>query len=81
MGIGAKLMSNLKQRWQQENIDQVWVTVDASDIATEQYLTDQSGFVRDVIREDRYGELRNECVLKWSPDLTHASDPRACDLA
>lgn len=68
MGVGKGLIDVVLRHWNTAGIEEAWVTVDAVDSATTNFLVRVAGFeLRDCV-DRRYREEARENVLVWTPD-------------
>ncbi len=66
-GIGRALLRHLAQRWRDQDLDQVAVTVNVEDHATADFFM-RNGFVPVAGAQVSYGADRFDRVLLWTPD-------------
>jgi ribosomal protein S18 acetylase RimI-like enzyme len=67
-GIGSLLASDRVQSWISGNLDSVHVTVRESRSPGLMALLGPLGFRSELVEANRYGEARNEVILRWRPE-------------
>ena len=86
-GVGSLLMEDCRRRWDLSDLDDVIVTVACTRLPEVTPLFVRTGFEMVAIEQARYGDERDEAVLRWcgSRRLTSSSDvdqagTRQCNL-
>lgn len=86
-GVGSLLIDDCRRRWELSDLDDVTVTVAWMRLPEVTPLFRRAGFEMVAIEQARYGNERDEAVLRWcgSPHLTSSSDvdqagARRCNL-
>jgi len=86
-GVGSLLMDDCRRRWELSDLDEVIVTVALTRLREVAPLFRRTGFEMLAVEQARYGDERDEAVLRWcgARQLTSSSDvnqagTRRCDL-
>jgi N-acetylglutamate synthase-like GNAT family acetyltransferase len=64
-GMGTVLLTSLRRSWLAKEIDSAYVTIDKSDISTQEFFR-KNGFVPDPNILIPYGEARFDRLFRWA---------------